>query len=119
MNIEFNLFRLKKDSKTYKHWSEKTYMQKEVDRDVIIIGEEKLGDTLYLRGCTIQDGKLSLIDGLQLNDIAYHIPEEDLVDTSYVAEFNILKKDITGILGKREGEIVMTSNVIGYKLNHY
>lgn len=92
MNIEFNLFKLKKDSKTYKQWSTKTYMQKEIDCDIIIVGEEKLGDILYLRGATIQDGKLSLIGGIQLNDMAYHIPEEDLEYTSCSAEFNIHKK---------------------------
>lgn len=92
MKIEFNLFKLKKDSKTYQNWSTKTYMQKELDCDIIIVGEEKLGDTLYLRGCTIQDDKLSLIGGLQLNDIAYYIPECDLEYTSCSAEFSIHKK---------------------------
>lgn len=92
MKMEFNLFKLKKDSKTYKKWSEKSYMQNEIDREIIIVGEEKLGDILYLRGCTIQDGKLTLVGGLQLNDIAYHIPEEDLEYTSCLAEFNIHKK---------------------------
>jgi len=40
MNIEFNIFKLKKDSKTYKQWSTKDYMQKELDCDIIIVGEE-------------------------------------------------------------------------------
>jgi hypothetical protein len=92
MNIEFIIFKLKKDSKTYQQWSTKDYMQKELDCDIIIVGEEKLGDTLYLRGSTIQDGKLSLIGGLQLNDMAFHVPEEDLEYISCSAEFNIHKK---------------------------
>jgi hypothetical protein len=111
MNIEFNLFRLKKDSKTYKHWSEKTFMQKELDRDIIIVGEEKLGDTLYLRRCTIQDGKLSLIGGLQLNDIAYHIPEEDLEYTSCLAEFNIHKKYLS--MGLIEDIQIINERLVG------
>lgn len=92
MYIEFNLFKLKKDSNTYKKWSEKIQMQKEIDCDIIIVGEEKLGETLYLRGCTIQDGKLNLVGGLKLNDMSYYIPECDLEYTSCLAEFNIHKK---------------------------
>ena len=99
MKIEFNLFRLKKNSKTYQKWSEKPYMQKEVDCDFIIVGEEKIGDKLYLRGCSIHDDKLTLIGGLQLNDTAYHIPEEDLEYTSCLSEFNIHKKYLSlGVL---------------------
>jgi len=92
MNIEFNLFKLKKDSKTYKQWSTKDYMQKELDCDIIIVSEEMLGDKLYLRGLTVGEKGLCLIGGLGLEDNGYYIPEEDLERTSFVSEYNIHKK---------------------------
>jgi len=92
MNIEFNIFKLKKDSKTYKQWSTKDYMQKELDCDIIIVGEEMLGDKLYLRGLTVGEKGLCLIGGLLLDESGYLIPEEDLEYTSCSSEFNIHKK---------------------------
>jgi len=92
MKIEFNLFKLKKDSKTYQQWSTKDYMKKELDLDIIIVGKEKLGDKLYLRGSTIGDKGLTLIGGLMLDESGYLIPEEDLQYTSCSMEFNIHKK---------------------------
>lgn len=92
MNIEFNIYKLKKDSDTYKQWSKKSYMQKELDCDIIIVGEEKLGDKLYLRGITVNEKGLCLIGGLGLEDNGYYIPEQDLEHTSFINEFNIHKK---------------------------
>ena len=92
MNIEFNIFKLKKDSKTYKQWSTKDYMQKELDCDIIIVGEEMLGDKLYLRGLTVGEKGLCLIGGLLLDESGYLIPEEDLEYTSCLTEFSIHKK---------------------------
>ena len=92
MNIEFNIFKLKKNSKTYQQWSTKDYMQKELDIDIIIVGEEKLGDKLYLRGSTIGDKGLTLFGGLMLDESGYLISEDDLEYTSCSSEFNIHKK---------------------------
>ena len=92
MYMEFNVYKLKKDSNTYKQWLTKDYMQKELECDIIIVGEEMLGDKLYLRGSTIGDKGLCLIGGLMLDESGYLIPEEDLKYTSCSAEFNIHKK---------------------------
>jgi len=92
MNIEFNIFKLKKDSKTYQQWSTKDYMQKELNCDIIIVGEEMLGDKLYLRGLTVGEKGLCLIGGLLLDESGYLIAEEDLEYTSCSSEFNIHKK---------------------------
>jgi len=67
-------------------------MQKEMDCDIIIVGEEKLGDVLYLRGSTVGEKGLTLMGGLMLDESGYLIAEEDLEYTSCSSEFNIYKK---------------------------
>lgn len=95
MNIEFNIYKLKKDSNTYQKWSKQKCMRQEADREIIIVGEEMLGDRLYLKGCTIENNNICLIGGLMLSDIGYLIPEEDIECTLYVTEFDIPKKHLT------------------------
>jgi hypothetical protein len=67
-------------------------MKIEIDAEIIIVGEEKLGDKLYLRGSTIGEKGLCLIGGLMLDESGYLIPEEDLEYMSCSAEYNIHKK---------------------------
>lgn len=92
MDIEFNVYKLKKDSPTYQQWSNQKYMQQELDREIVIVGEEMLGDKLYLKGCTIGEDGLCLIGGLMLSDMGYLIPEEDLERTQFVSGYDIPKK---------------------------
>jgi len=92
VHIDFNIYKLKKDSKTYQKWSEKSYMQVELDRDIVVVGEEKLSDVLYLRCLTVGDKGLSLIGGLLLDESGYLVQEEELEKTSDVGEYNIPKK---------------------------
>lgn len=49
MNIEFNVYKLKPDSDTYQKWSSQKHMQHVVDKDFIVVGEEMLGDKLYIK----------------------------------------------------------------------
>lgn len=92
MHIDFNIYKLKKDSKTYQHWAEKSYMQKELDCDIIVVGEEQIGDTLYLRCLTVGDKGVSLIGGLLLDESGYLVLEKELERTPNVGEYNIPKK---------------------------
>ena len=95
MNIEFNIYKLKPDSDTYEKWSKQKYMQQEIDREIVIVGEETVGNKLYLKGCTIREKGLCLIGGLMLNDVAYLIPEEDIERTSLIEQYDIPKKYLT------------------------
>lgn len=92
MDIDFNIYRLKKDSKTYQEWSISKFMQNDKDCDIIIVGEETLGDKPFLKGCTIGKNGLCLIGGLKLNESSYLIAEEDLDKTSLIEVYDIHKK---------------------------
>lgn len=44
MNIEFNIFKLKPNSNTYKRWSNLTHMTKYLNSEFIVVGEEQISD---------------------------------------------------------------------------
>jgi hypothetical protein len=88
MYIEFPIYRLKKDSSTYKRWSEVEYLKNVVDEDFIAVGEENNNIKLI----SVDDNGICLIGGLMLDEAAYLVPEMDIEKTCYIEEYNIPKK---------------------------
>jgi len=92
VHIDFNIYKLKKDSKTYQKWAEKSYMQMELDRDIVVVGEEKIGDTFYLRCLTVGEKGLSLIGGLLLDESGYLVQEEELENVRVIEGIQVINK---------------------------
>ncbi|HEY5576224.1 MAG TPA: hypothetical protein VIK34_05845 [Clostridiaceae bacterium] len=72
MDLEFNIYQIKKDSKSYKWLSEVSFNK--YDNEFIIVGEV---DDNY-RVLQLRDSSLTLFSNVKLDNIALLIKKEDL-----------------------------------------
>jgi hypothetical protein len=95
MDIEFNIFKLKSESNTYKKWAEMPMLKSNIDSEFIVVGEEKVKNITYLKIIPIENNNICLIGGLMLDEAAFGVDEEDISYTSCTSEFDIPKKYLT------------------------
>jgi hypothetical protein len=93
MNLEFNIFKLRVDSPIYQKWSNDQWMNKDIDKEFIVVGEEdNIGDKIYIKIIPLENDGVCLVGGLKLSDLGYLVDEKDVYYTSMSAEFDIDRK---------------------------
>lgn len=73
MELEFKIYELKKESRLYK-----TIVEPTGSNQIIIVGEEMVGDIECFKAHDLTDKGLTLIGGMKLDCFCYTIPKEDI-----------------------------------------
>jgi hypothetical protein len=95
MYIEFNVCKLKPESKSLKQLSNLPYTKVTIDTKFIVVGEEPFKDMNFVKLVPIENNLLTLIDGLSLDEVGYGVNEEDIYFTQESQEFDVPNKYLT------------------------
>jgi hypothetical protein len=106
MYIDFNVFKLKPESKSLKRFLNLPLTKIDENSEFVVVGEDIINDNLtYVFIVPIENGCITFIDGLYLNEAGYSVNEDDIYYTKEGFVFDVPSKYITTRIFEKIQEI--------------